>query len=445
MNMNISKGIKLALATAAVLLVGTSAQAASFHVGGVAGCEGCHTMHNSQNGSAMSNTLPQYQSGPYLLRTADQSTICLNCHQQGGATGPNGFYISTADADMPSGSPPLQLTPGGDFGWLKKNYTWTPRAGSPAETSKGESHGHNIISAGYGYVQDSTKTVAPGGGSPGITDYPASKLHCSSCHDPHGKYRLNSNNGTFTTSGKPIYDTSSYGSLPTATGAVGSYRLLAGAGYQPKSVTGSNAFTFPPPIAVAPVNYNKAETDNGAGQTIVAYGKNMSLWCANCHAQMHTTFGTVIHPADQAISSASDVLNIYNTYKRTGDLSGNSSNAYWSIVPTQRDNFFDINTLKNTYMTATKGATSAIDRVMCLSCHRAHASGFDSMMRFGLGNDFITLADASMQPVWPDPVANPAQAQGRTAAETQQSYYGRPASTFSIYQRVLCNKCHAKD
>ena len=37
------------------------------------------------------------------------------------------------------------------------------------------------------------------------------------------------------------------------------------------------------------------------------------------------------------------------------------------------------------------------------------------------------------------------QGSGQSAAETQQAYYGRPATKFGPYQRSLCNKCHAKD
>jgi hypothetical protein len=112
-------------------------------------------------------------------------------------------------------------------------------------------------------------------------------------------------------------------------------------------------------------------------------------------------------------------------------------------VPFQHDNFNTIATM-NTYVGKANGPTSS-DRVVCLSCHRAHASGFDSMLRFGLGNEFVTVDNGSGTPLWPDPIANPQQAMGRTTAETQAAYYGCPATVFAVYQRVLCNKCHMKD
>jgi hypothetical protein len=36
-------------------------------------------------------------------------------------------------------------------------------------------------------------------------------------------------------------------------------------------------------------------------------------------------------------------------------------------------------------------------------------------------------------------------AQGRMRAEVQAAMYDRDATTFAAYQKVLCNKCHAKD
>ena len=68
------------------------------------------------------------------------------------------------------------------------------------------------------------------------------------------------------------------------------------------------------------------------------------------------------------------------------------------------------------------------------------------MLRFDYGNEFMTLADATTgAAIYADPVAKPAQAQGRSAAERQAAYYDRAPTQFAAYQRVLCNKCHAKD
>src|SRR5689334_7116958 len=85
----------LAAAAAALLL---SSPAMAFHAGGVAECEGCHTMHNSLEGAirtkGVATAIPlatQYQSGPYLLKANDQSGACLKCHE----STPGSYHIST--------------------------------------------------------------------------------------------------------------------------------------------------------------------------------------------------------------------------------------------------------------------------------------------------------------------------------------------------------------
>jgi hypothetical protein len=409
----------------------------AFHDGGVAYCEGCHTMHNSMDGKAVTTNLPQYQAGPYLLKASDQSSTCLNCHQKAGLTGPSSYHISTAESDMPTGVPPIQMTPGGDFGWLKKTYNWVGTDTGP-QTSKGERHGHNIIALDYGYQADTTITEAPGGDA---FQYPANQLSCISCHDPHGKYRRTSS-GAITTGGLPIIASGSYVDSPNpdATHAVGAYRLLAGLNYQPASLSGSYAFGIGTSfIAVAPDDYNRSEASTDVR---IAYGKNVSLWCANCHTLMHSTYGSVIHPVDQQL--ASTIAGNYNKYVKTGDLSGTVSTSYLSLVPFQMDNTTNVTGTLKPAVTSTAGPLST-DRVMCLTCHRAHASAWDSIMRFPVTTTFMTVADGSGNAIYPDPGTNPDEAMGRATVEFQRGLYDRPATKFAPFQRVLCNKCHVKD
>jgi predicted CXXCH cytochrome family protein len=88
----------------------------------------------------------------------------------------------------------------------------------------------------------------------------------------------------------------------------------------------------------------------------------------------------------------------------------------------------------------------ATDNVSCLSCHRAHASGFESMLRFAAYNEFMTIADAAGLAAYDTSTIEAKVNRGFSGpvAQTTQ-YYGRAASTFAPYQRLLCNKCHAKD
>ncbi len=403
-------------------------------------------MHNSFEGAA-TVTGRSVASGAagYLLKGGDPSSVCLHCHEASGAVLPRGYLVSTSSADLGPGKAPIQLTPGGDFGWLKKTYTWTPAPGSALLTSPGETHGHSIVSLEYGYLADGVRSAAPGG------TYPSQNLSCTSCHDPHGKYRRLAS-GTVDSTGLPILGSGSTASSPdpvTGQFAVGAYRLLGGVGYKPAWLAGALAFTSPPPDAVSPDDYNRSEA---VTQTRVAYGRGMSEWCANCHPgmlQAGVTAGMkgLRHPAGNDAKLPSSFQTNYNAYVRTGVLTNvDPTKSYLSLVPFEEGtgNYATLKSHARSDDTWLNGPDAA-SNTSCITCHRAHASGFDSILRFRVGNEFITVSDGAGGAMWPDPISAPAEAQGRTAAEAQQAYYGRPASKFSPFQASLCNKCHVKD
>ena len=426
------------------LLYGLGIAKEIFHAGGGANCGGCHTIHDSSDSTMTSIGESQSGGNIYLLNGVDQSSTCLNCHQSEGDKTPSDFHISTADGDMTAGLPPVQLTPGGDFGWLKKSYSWILESDSSTEDSPGERHGHNIIAGDFGYVQDSTHTVAPGG------SYPSANLHCSSCHDPHGKYRRN-NDGTITVSGKPIKGSGSYSNsaAPDDNFTVGVYRMLGGIGFTPKSLS-TNAFVNGPPASVAPDIYNRAETTT---QTRVAYGRDMSEWCINCHTNYADagSSSSHLHPAGNSAKLGTIISENYNSYIKTGDFTGTSVSAYLSLIPFEEGVDDHTVTTYSQLRAHAKNDDSFLQgppnnaNVSCISCHRAHASGWDGAGRYDFKSSFITVANVAGAAAYPDPAINPDAAMGRTAVETQKAYYDRPAASFSIYQRSLCNKCHAKD
>jgi hypothetical protein len=93
--------------------------------------------------------------------------------------------------------------------------------------------------------------------------------------------------------------------------------------------------------------------------------------------------------------------------------------------------------------TQLSGPAGSVDRVSCLSCHRAHASGWEFGLRYNMEGEFMVYN--SLYPGTDTTPTVPQFARGRTGAETQAAYYDRPVTQFASYQRVLCNKCHAKD
>jgi hypothetical protein len=350
--------MKKAFVLMAALLIAVAYAPAvmAFHDGGVAYCQGCHTMHNSQGGALVDPDSPT--GNAFLLKDSTPSDTCLNCHADYGQLSVDG----------------QTLGPGGDFYWTTVDVSWT--AHSHNYLVEGREHGHNLDAPGHGLSTDSVLTASPGG------TYNASYMGCNSCHDPHGED--------------------------------GNARLLYGIGATAANYVGGYNFTEAAPALVGNSRLTGL-TDAGAEKLAqhTAYLSGMSDWCANCHANMHSGMTTnLVHPVDQGLGTT--LSNNYNAYVTTGDMTGGQATAYLPLVP-----FEDA---ANT-ATSTTGTTSA-SRVMCLTCHRAHASPYPDAGRW----DFATteLTDSH-------PAGEPYLAQ----------YAGAPLDL--TVQRSLCNKCHAKD
>lgn len=414
-----------------------------FHNGGTGACDGCHSRppqpvpstfrNNTTAGATTATAVAEPRRG--MLNGSDPSSTCLLCHAApAGQRQPDGYFVATTrDSLAAAGMPPMQLTPGGDFGWLFKTYTWSSQGGSISDgLSEGERHGHNIVATQFGYIQDSSNFTAPGG------TYPADQLSCTSCHDPHGNYRRKAD-GTISTSGPNIKASGSSVTSPDPDpdNAVGTYRMLAGIGYLPKILAGDLAFKEPPPAAIAPVNYNRAET---ISDTRVAYGAGMSEWCRNCHLESHKNGG---HPAGANGKFSTLVLNIYNRYVGSGKSTGVKEKSYSSLVPFEMgtSDYSILKAVANSDGSNTRGPDTA-STVTCLTCHRAHASGWDYMGRWNMKAQMLTYEGKF---VGTDIKSPPGFSQGRQSTETRKAYYDRAADSFSAYQRGLCSKCHEKD
>jgi predicted CXXCH cytochrome family protein len=358
----------------------------TFHAGGTGSCSGCHSMHGSQPGSQ------------WLLQKSDPSSICLNCHNGfGGPSSPSVF--------SPDGS---ALTPGGDFYWLSKNFSWI------GGQSPGYEHGHNVIARDYNLLPDPILFQAPGG------TYPSARLGCTSCHDPHGQVRGGSLRGA-----PPVSGSGSYGDQAAPGTVTGNYRLLGDSFYSGGSAPG-NSFTRDAPIARQSSVSKFRESD----ASHVDYGSGMSEWCANCHGGVlsseHQPAGGFEHPAGTGERLESEIIANYNTYLRTGDFSGTAANAYLQFVPFERG----ISNPELLDPNSTQGP-NANANVMCLTCHRAHASAFDNIGRW----DFKASLLAQSHPAVGDA--------GATPSDVNYSYYGRDlAAEFGSGQRQFCEKCH---
>ena len=262
---------------------------------------------------------------------------------------------------------------GGDYYWLTKTFSWESHGHTA--TSDGDRHGHNVVAPTLGINADVTLTMAPGG------TYQSTDLGCNSCHDPHGEQ--------------------------------GNVLLLYGA-----EDTYPSSFAF---TAGVPAMISAGRKNNVSNTRHSVYNRGMSDWCVNCHTGFDS--GIQKHVVDTAINS--DMRNAYNAYVSTDNNTGNVNTAYWEIVP------FELNkTLTAADNTASTTGMGSGAQVMCLSCHRAHASAFTSSGRW----DFAVTEIAESHPAAGDTNA--------MSWDVANKYYGY---TFAGNQRSLCNKCHVKD
>jgi hypothetical protein len=323
-------------------------------------------MHNSQDGALMVTT-GVAAGHQYLLQAANATDACLNCHDAYGQ-----FLDGTG------------YGAGGDFYWLTKTFTWSSH-GSP-HSSPGDSHGHNVISPAKGVVVDAMLATAPGG------DFNSNHLGCTSCHDPHGNQN---------------------------------FRLLYGSGAGPVYAGGRYSFGEDAPLAKG--NSRRTLKDTSGEETNSAhtiYKSGMSLWCANCHENFHSDNTTnFVHP-EEHLNGLADA---YNAYVSTDDqASGVQATSYWGLVPFEAVDV-DLGTANSGNYTL---GPAANDEVMCLTCHRAHASAFTDAGRWDFNVTFI----AESHPMLTDGGADP--------EDIDNMYYDY---TFVANQRSLCNKCHTKD
>jgi hypothetical protein len=396
----------LALAAAGLLTLGLSGPASAFHDGGVAHCDGCHTMHNSVDNAPVTAS-----PNNMLLKGSDPSSTCLNCH-----AGAGGYHVMSTDG--------TNVGQGGDFFFITAGFSQVVHGS--VHNYLGDQAGHNIVATDFTLGVDGTNAQAPGG------SFPAAKLGCNSCHNPHG-------NGNTADGGAPISGTGSTGDPDPGDGSVlGDYRLLGGNGYQPRflGTDAGTAFSADPPIAAA-------QNDFASNYGItVDYGSGMSEWCGNCHPDF-AAGDSHMHPAGLASGKLDGQLANYNSYVATGDFTGAQATSFDSLVPFERE------VIDRTQLTpdpvAGPDPANTNAHVMCLTCHRAHASGNNNAGRWDFETELLAEGHTLL-------------AVGNELPATAIIYYKRGTgvglnnmvdndivSEYGQYQRSLCNKCHVWD
>lgn len=317
-------------------------------------CVSCHTMHNSQNNASM---MYAGQTGPveYLLRGN-----CLGCHGQG--TGAN--IVSSIPQVRHSNATDLA---GGNFGYITAlKARDAADAGATSSTV-----GHNVID--FTGFTEATLTAPPGDeNATGVTN---ANFTCAGQFGCHGN-RLTAGSMAAIKGAHHANDAVlKFGTISEAgqggTTAL-SYRFLLG-------VKGGEETNW---MGIAPSNtvHNeyKGAIDRGTESTISSPGGGtISGLCAECHGTFHGTGVGDIGTAEPWLRHPTDiVMPVTGEYQYYNSSTGGGAAANYNIdAPVAR-----VTITNSIVSTTTPGTNNSI--VMCLSCHKAHATANADILRW---------------------------------------------------------------
>ncbi len=316
-------------------------------------CANCHIMHNSQDGKAGSVD----GSGSILLRTKGGSP-CIGCHAQG---------ISES-IDPVTGAPQVRHSGSADLAGGNFAYLSGDKAGVNGNNM---SRGHNIIGLGQADDNFSGKNFPPGDEfSQSGGGFTSAKFTCAGKFGCHGDRTKQNELEAIAGSHHAKDSALKFGSIDESAqgNSVGtSYRFLLG-------VKGGEDSDWERTADSADHNEYKGAVDRGTESTKVSPGGNtISGFCAECHGGFHGPGGNDVgansvwlrHPVDIALPGTGEFA----------DYNSENSNSYSIEVPLAK-----IVIPGNS--SALVSASSGKHIVMCLSCHRAHASPYEDSLRW---------------------------------------------------------------
>jgi hypothetical protein len=320
-------------------------------------CVNCHTMHNSQDDSAMATYgaegKPWKGTGPYGALTRG---TCLGCHGIGtskivtiGGSDIPQVYHTDASGDLA----------GGNFAYILGTK------GSGASDAKG----HNVIEL---VSNDGVLTDPPG--AIHVSQVKNTELTCAGKNGCHG-WRAFSDSGSGLTSLKGAHHQNVDGKCDTATTNYNSYRFLRGV----KGFENMGTYKWQNYDASNHNEYYGATTPmsiSGCGSTACHYtatdirpaNKTISGFCATCHGNFHTVQGIggdtsspfTRHPSDIVLPS--DVNKEYKDYT-----------SYSVEAPVGRT---------TVPAAPSSTVTPGTDVVTCLSCHAVHATNYPDLLKW---------------------------------------------------------------
>ncbi len=319
-------------------------------------CVNCHTMHNSQNGSAVN------ASGPYEYLL---NNTCYGCH-----TGSNDG-TSTTPYVMSSSEP----TYGPDYdasGTYSNNGTTLAGGNFYWVVNVDDAAGHNVEDLAGA---DGTLTTPPGfqasvalpNGGTGPASW-SGQVTCAGVYGCHGDRTVSGNMAAI----KGAHHSNATGALTTADSIGNSYRFLLG-------IHGNEDSDY----EYQPTNtaHNQYYGVDRTSETDLSDRHTISYFCAECHGDFHNGSGNLTpsggswgspwlrHPTDYDMGNT-DAGSEYRSYV---GADGTTAGQYNVVAPVASS---DVSSVKATVN------FSDDTIVMCLSCHRAHGTKYADILRW---------------------------------------------------------------
>lgn len=360
-------------------------------------CGDCHRLAaGGQSGSI----------GADSLHKADITDLCLSCHKEGNNTPQTADLPDVADGAWEApivmtrdGKNPATFSkamPAGDFYW------------SALDPQKGHNPAYTLGAVGIGPTSQSMRadpvlgTQPPGGA---LVDV---EWSCHSCHGTHSRFEA---------------EVSAWRQLKrlvngrVVTGNVGSYgvesapvELIQDPEFEPlKSNSRGNIQGLEyvnirtDGNSLDGADLSRAESDTNKN----VYRGGFSSFCAVCHGQFHDGLSeTAMNDNGRTRSEGAWVRHPSNL--KLGDVSRYGLEAYtaqvfnaqgsnpnpvgydWKYPLVKADNDFSV--ISNQPAVNVPGTVTGDDRIMCLTCHKAHATRYENMTRWDV-NSHAFIAD----------------------------------------------------
>jgi hypothetical protein len=297
-------------------------------------CVDCHTMHNSQDGQPMAYQVNTSFTGFEPRTTTDNFLLvsdCVGCHTStGSSTIVNNVPIVFSTSSF---SNPLA---GGNFSSVRNN----------------DFRGHNVVGI---ITQDSTLVLVP----PGGTEM-SSQLNCAGEFGCHGDRSAGKDNYTAL---KGAHHTDDSGGI-TGSSVGLSYRFLEGIlGKEDNDWEQDNTST----------SHNEYQGSTSSATDTISY------ICSKCHGKYHTWVGgsTEVGNSSPWLRHPTDI-----SLKASGEYANYTD--YSMVAPVARPDPDSV--------AVTSQVTPGTDIIMCLSCHRAHASPHYKILRWDYKSSTLSTA-----------------------------------------------------